>query len=377
MEKLSVPQGRFGLSRYPVRKKETLRAWDAADEYLLNEVADKNLTAVAPRLLILNDGFGALSVALSDFMPAMMSDSYLAQQATLLNLQNNQIRPDRVRLSSCLDRPDGIYDLVLVKIPKNRSLLEDQLFRIRPHINKDTKIIGAGMVKGIHRSTLELFNHILGPTHTSLARKKARLIFCEPDMTIDPGDNPYPRTFSLDKPRHEITRHSNVFSQSGLDIGTRFFIEYIPASSQTSKIIDLGCGNGIIGLVAAELNPNAELLFIDESFMSVESAKATFNAAFGGLRKADYQPNDCLAGIAENSADLVLCNPPFHQHAAIGDVTAWQMFGDAKKVLKRGGELWVVGNRHLAYHVKLKRLFGNYVNIASNNKFVILKAKKR
>ena len=53
------------------------------------------------------------------------------------------------------------------------------------------------------------------------------------------------------------------------------------------------------------------------------------------------------------------------------------MFASAKKALKQGGELWVVGNRHLGYHTKLKRLFGNYINVASNRKFVILKAIKR
>ena len=40
MENLHVPQGEFQLFRYPKRKKELLRAWDAADEYLLNYIQD-------------------------------------------------------------------------------------------------------------------------------------------------------------------------------------------------------------------------------------------------------------------------------------------------------------------------------------------------
>jgi 16S rRNA G1207 methylase RsmC len=46
-------------------------------------------------------------------------------------------------------------------------------------------------------------------------------------------------------------------------------------------------------------------------------------------------------------------------------------------VLPQGGELWIVGNRHLDYHNKLKRLFANAQVVASNSKFVILKAIKR
>lgn len=65
-----------------------------------------------------------------------------------------------------------------------------------------------------------------------------------------------------------------------------------------------------------------------------------------------------------------------HQQHAITDHIAWQMFNDARRSLKYGGELYVVGNRHLDYFRKLKRAFGNCTTIATNNKFVILKATK-
>ena len=72
--------------------------------------------------------------------------------------------------------------------------------------------------------------------------------------------------------------------------------------------------------------------------------------------------------------DRVLCNPPFHQQQVVSDHIARQMFRDARRVLREGGELWVVGNRHLGYHKTLKRLFGNATLVASNRKFVILRA---
>jgi 16S rRNA G1207 methylase RsmC len=71
-----------------------------------------------------------------------------------------------------------------------------------------------------------------------------------------------------------------------------------------------------------------------------------------------------------------LNNPPFHQQHSNGDAIAWNMFKDARRVLIGGGELWVVGNRHLGYHAKLKKLFGNCETLAANKKYVILKATK-
>jgi 16S rRNA G1207 methylase RsmC len=72
----------------------------------------------------------------------------------------------------------------------------------------------------------------------------------------------------------------------------------------------------------------------------------------------------------------VLINPPFHQQHSVGDAIAWKMFKDAQRVLVAGGELRLVGNRHLAYHAKLKKLFGNCETIAATTRFVILSSIK-
>ncbi|MFE0426511.1 methyltransferase, partial [Streptomyces sp. NPDC058953] len=68
------------------------------------------------------------------------------------------------------------------------------------------------------------------------------------------------------------------------------------------------------------------------------------------------------------------CNPPFHSHRATTDTTARRMFTDARRVLRPGGELWVVGNRHLGYHVRLRRIFGDCETVAGHPKFVVLRA---
>ncbi|MCY1380619.1 Ribosomal RNA large subunit methyltransferase G [compost metagenome] len=52
------------------------------------------------------------------------------------------------------------------------------------------------------------------------------------------------------------------------------------------------------------------------------------------------------------------------------------MFVQARNALVMGGELWIVGNRHLGYHAKLKRLFRGVEQVAATPKFVVLKASK-
>jgi 16S rRNA (guanine1207-N2)-methyltransferase len=379
MQTLIVPQGSYKLSRYPIRNNEQLRAWDAADEYVLNllgESSDAELRSV----LILNEAYGAISVALAEtnefIQLQMMSDSWLAHQALKYNLKINSKQENSVKLLNSLEIVDGKIDLVIIKTPKTLALLEDQLYRIRPHLHDKTRIIGAGMVKQIHASTLKLLERILGPTKTSLAKKKARLIHCQFDRQLEPGTNPYPFRYILENTDIELTNHANVFSRESLDIATRFFLNHIPASKKPLKIVDLGCGNGLLGIVAAQRNPSAELLFVDESYMAIASAEINFKSAFNTNCHAEFLITDCLSGVAENSVDLVLNNPPFHIHNAISSDVARQMFHESRKVLKNGGELWVIGNRHLNHGNILKRLFGHCDVVASNSKFVILKTKK-
>jgi 16S rRNA (guanine1207-N2)-methyltransferase len=381
---MEAASGCYTLQRFPLRKKETLRAWDAADEYLLDYLAGNDLLHSDISLLIVNDGFGGLSVPLSHYQPVVMTDSYLSMQGISLNLKNNDIDYDAVTIINSLDAPDSVLqkpaDIVLIKIPKNLSMLEDQLHRVRASVSSSTIVIAAGMSKHIHTSTLKLFEKIIGPTTTSIARKKARLIFAQFDSALTVPENPCPDTFKtgyqVDGRELELLNHAAVFSRERLDLGARLFIEHMPVSNRYETIVDLGCGNGILGIMAALKNPSARVIFTDESYMAIESAIQNFTAVFDDTREAEFLQTDCLHGVADNSVSLVLCNPPFHQNNAINDYIAWQMFRESRDVLVHGGELWVIGNRHLGYHAKLKHLFGHCETIASNKKFTLLKSMK-
>lgn len=371
-----TPQGELKLERIPPNPK--LQAWDAADQYLLKQLDESQILTSQSRLLLVNDNFAALSVALADYKPVMINDSFLSRQALSRNLQLNGYENDRVTFNNGLQLPSAKFDIVLIKIPKSKALLEHQLYSLRELIGPDTRIIAAGMSRSIHSSTLKLFESILGPTTTSLAWKKSRLIYVVRDQALNKGHSPYPDHFTVETDRvFSLYNHANLFSREKLDNGSRLVIEYMPISERYQRIVDLGCGNGILGIIAASVNPEAEMSFVDESYMAVESAQINFEAAFGQERVAEFTVTNCLQSTANESVDLVLNNPPFHQQTSVGDTLAWQMFIDARKALKTGGELWVVGNRHLAYHAKLKKLFGNCQQVASNGKFVLLKSIKQ
>ncbi len=372
--RLNIAQGSFELNRLPKRPKELLLAWDAADEYLLNALAEQQELLVAKRILIVNDRFGALAVALSTYEPCALSDSYLSHQATRQNLAANDLPEHSVTLIKSLEALHQSFDWVLIKVPKTLALLEDELIRLRPHLTSSSQIIVAGMIKTTPASVWKLLERLIGPTSTSLARKKARLIFVTHNPALQVSSNPYPVTYTLENTEYLIINHANVFSRDSLDIGTRFFLQHLPLRQEACDIIDLGCGNGLVGLIAAERCPLATLKFVDESYMAVASARDNFLRVFDDQRKVTFSIGDGLTEVESDSADLILCNPPFHQQNTVGDQIAVSLFKQSRRVLRKGGELWVIGNRHLGYQNYLDRLFGGHSVIAINSKFIIMKS---
>ncbi len=369
--------GSYRLTRQPRRRRELLRAWDAADEYLLDVVAEEVQPKAQTRILILNDSFGALAVALHDFRLWAVSDSVLAHEATRQNFMANGLIMDRLQLLTSLEVPDETPDLVLIRAPKTLALLEYELIRLRPLLSPKTRIIVAGRVKNMPSGLWKLLERVLGKTTPSLARKKARLIHVELDLSLPAPVNPYPVVYTLENTPFRISNHANVFSREKLDIGTRFFLQHLPDCPADGDIIDLGCGNGVLALMMLQACPGGRVHCVDESYMAVASALENLQAAFGKDVSATFHVAADLSGFSSQSADLVLCNPPFHQQHVVGDQIARAMFRDARRVLSEGGELWVVGNRHLGYHKTLKRLFGKAELVASNRKFVILRAVRQ
>ncbi|EOB3572313.1 methyltransferase [Vibrio vulnificus] len=363
------------LFRYPNNANETLQAWDAGDEYLINYVEELVLDT-PQNILILNDHFGALSCWFSaQHQVTMMSDSFISQQGTKENLQRNQC--GEVKLLTTLDAVPVETNLVLFQLPKNNRHLTWQLTQLRKTLSPDVPVVAVNKAKEIHTSTLKLFEKYLGTTKTSLAWKKHRLVFCQADCAQMNDISPVTR-WNVEEHKMTLNNLPNVYSGESLDLGARFMLEHIPQDENLKHIIDLGCGNGVLSVKAAQLNPKAKLTLVDESYMAIESARLNLQENVTVPIDAEYIANNCLDGFAGEIADLILCNPPFHQQQAITDHIAWQMFCDSKRVLKRGGKLQVIGNRHLGYDGKLKRLYGdkNVKLVASNSKFVILQATK-
>lgn len=406
MDRFSTRAGSFALERTPGRPS-ALRGWTAADELLVATLeADHDLAAIraAQRpVVVANPGSGAVPIALAahGLRVALLSDSYLDVSATVANAAANGV--DTALLS--VVQPDevetlGAVPLAVVLVPKRLALLDAQLRALRPVLDVHTTVLGAGMTRHIHTSTIASFEACVGPTVTSRATRKARLILprVDPSLAVDPPPAPVTvRSHGL-----TLVNDATGFSPKRVDAGTELLLAHLVGlethvdleayrgDDGVVRLADVGCGNGIIGAAVLAQVPNVAATFVDESYAAVRSARATVDASLGAL---DIEPRfvvgDALRSFgpaedgtavevpAPGTLDVVVSNPPFHHDHAVTDEIAWGIFTSAHRALRRGGLLLIVGNRHLGYHAKLKRLFGNATVVASNSKFVVLSATRR
>lgn len=364
------------LLQYPEKSQHvSWRAWDAADEYLIQHVVENVPHENQQQMIILNDDFGALTCWFADVQVQSVSDSFVAQRACQRNLQRNTLTSEGIRFLTSLDTPSEA-PLVLIKLPKSLALLEHQLIQLQSIVNEGTTIIAAGMVKHMAKSVFSLMEKYLGAVTTSLAKKKARLLFCQPTGNKH-HTSPFPTQWKMDNSPFTISNHANVFSREQLDIGARVLLDALP-NLTNETVVDLGCGNGVLGLTLLNKYPDCRVTFVDESYMAVASAKQNVSDNLpAAIERCEFVVSNCLEKVNIPRLDLVLCNPPFHQQATITDHIAWQMFTDSHKALRKGGELRIVGNRHLDYPAKLKRLFGGYQVVHSTRKFSVLQTFKR
>lgn len=141
-----------------------------------------------------------------------------------------------------------------------------------------------------------------------------------------------------------------LFSASRLDEGTRLLLETCSVEDG-DRVLDACCGYGPIGVYAA-LTADCEVWLTDDDALAARCARASCRSS--GIAAAVHV-GDCTGGVADQSFDHVLCNPP--THAGRGVLS--ELFAGIRRVLPRdGGNLTIVHHRGLDLDGYLERFPG-------------------
>ncbi len=366
---LDSPFGALSLSR--PGGGPSLRAWDAADELLLLEAAEHLDLSRSPRLLVVDDQFGALTLGLQSFSADVVADSALLAPA----IGHNLAGAEDVHVHSWMNPPAGPYDAVVLRIPRQADYLAWLLRWVNSVLAPGGLLLAGGMIKHLPDRSVDVFAGLVQTETVTPARKKARVVICRAGQPVLDGWDEAWKGYDLEGVGR-IQALPAVFSREKLDIGTRLFLPHVQAGvsglPSAASVLDLACGNGVVGASVLAWRPDLELTLTDVSSQAMISARRNVTGNFPDARV------NCLHadGIPESAGQFarILLNPPFHEGGVVGDHIALRLFRQAARHLLPGGKLLVVGNRHLGYHRSLRRFFSGVRQLDASPKFVVLEA---
>ncbi len=106
---------------------------------------------------------------------------------------------------------------------------------------------------------------------------------------------------------YRFVTDASTFSRAKVDSGTRLLIDCIRIS-QSDVVLDLGCGYGPIGIVAANLAAKGKCYMVDINMRAVELAKK--NIKLNNVKNAEARLSDGFERLDELTFDEILTNPP-------------------------------------------------------------------
>jgi 16S rRNA (guanine1207-N2)-methyltransferase len=225
----------------------------------------------------------------------------------------------------------------------------------------------------------EVLRASFGDVRAGLARQKSRVITARGPRQ-DASGSSFPRREHLAEAGLWVCAHGAVFAGSKLDLGTRQLLALLdrmaPGLGAGATAVDLGCGTGILAAALAKARPELRVIATDESAAAVASARATMLANEVADR-VTVRREDAMSGLADASADLIVCNPPFHVGATVNPAVAHKLFRAAGRVLRPGGQLWTVYNSHLDHRGSLERVVGSTRQAHRDPKFTVTVSTRR
>ena len=168
------------------------------------------------------------------------------------------------------------------------------------------------------------------------------------------------------------TSAAGTFSETAVDKGSRLLANQF-AGKLYGKVVDLGAGWGYLSAEAIKNNPDINLMtLIDSNLGALNSARVNITSPKAKFLWLDLQ-HDILN---LKNFDHVIMNPPFHIGRKVELGLGLTFLNVAKRILTKGGTLWMVFNKELPYEKTMSILFPNYEFLNRTKNYKVIRAKK-
>lgn len=263
------------------------------------------------------------------------------------------------------------HDLVVINFPKSKDELAFTLAMIAPYLLAEAKIILVGEKKGGVQSSPKLMQHFLSTCQKVDAARHC-LVFAglvkEEQLNKAFNIEDWFKHYQLKIDNIELTIASlpGVFSQKKLDIGTALLLDNLPNVMQ-GKVLDFGCGAGVISCFIGKKHPDTQLSLLDVSALAITSAKKTLEL---NSLSCNVFASNSLSKVTEKYQHIV-SNPPFHQGTKTNYQATESFLKGIKSHVNRNGSLTIVANSFLQYLPIMQQHIGKTKTLINKQGFSI------
>ena len=166
-----------------------------------------------------------------------------------------------------------------------------------------------------------------------------------------------------------LETRQELFSPEHVDRGTLAMLKHVHIAPGL-RIMDLGCGCGVVGIVAAKIAGEENVFLSDVDPTAVEVARR--NAERNGVGGARFFVSDGFRDVDASGFDLILSNPPYQTDFSVAKGFIEKGFNR----LKIGGRLYMVTKRRDWYKNKMISVFGG-VAIHETDGYCVFVAERR
>jgi 16S rRNA (guanine1207-N2)-methyltransferase len=333
--------------------------WAHNPERAADALMERSLDAIAlrGRVLLVNQGGG---------LPAQIAARGLAH-----DVWNRRVTGG---IAAAPWPPAGPFDAALVRLPKARDEQDMTVHAALSVLEPNGRLfLYGGNDEGI-RSAAGMLEDLTGAVEAIASRGHGRVL-----VTVRPeGANMLCHTLpawrivsaiDIAGTKRDWISYPGMFAAGRLDEGTALLLGAMPALLARARVLDYGCGSGVIGAAALAREPGIVLDMLDSDTVALEAARENVPGGrpISGTRVAD---TGCRAYAA------ILSNPPLHQGVAEDHALLERLVADAPSHLAPGGLLQIVVQRRLPLDRIFAKNFGHADIVAENGRYRVWRARR-
>lgn len=267
------------------------------------------------------------------------------------------------------------YDWIIVNMPRQKALLAMLLDCAGALLADDGVLWLAGENKAGIKSADKLLKAQFGQLrkldsarHCSLYEVRTRLN----QDAFKPLNYRQQWVLNCADSAINVFSYPGVFAHGRLDEGTALLLDALAPMALQGDVLDFACGAGVIGTCIASQHADTSVTLLDTSALALRACKETLesNQLNGSVLASD--------GLSELSGnyDLVVSNPPIHAGVRTDNRLGMRLLESVHEHVKPGGQLILVANVHLPYEIWLTKRFKRFSELAVNENYKVIVAKK-